>query len=324
MFKKIAPLLLPAILLAGCKTTETNEEVILTKEERKVAMEHNRPPHQFGYAVYPAEGGIAIKATPRLHPKHVATCDFEVIDIPLLKATGSSSRTKMNVMLDTSSQVSWIEFNKAEEFNAFFLKLDDNFIPYRNTMVAGPVNAYAAAITQIRFDQLFMEDIAVFVRMAKNTLGPLARGIEKPQIDAILGYDMLKNFEFIRFDYQKQQVILSSTDPYTPNQDRLIGEADIIGDNYNVGLLVYGAVNGIQKVPMLLDFAGSYHFRLADAKLATTEQLSIGSIVAIDVPTITGAYPDKFPRVGNMILKKYLVTVCPRARKVYFELPAEK
>jgi hypothetical protein len=149
----------------------------------------------------------------------------------------------------------------------------------------------------------------------------LNRGIKDPQVHAVLGYDMLKSFEFIQFDTRGKKVTLSATDPYTPSAGRLIGEALLINNALNTGLIIKGAIDG-KEMPIMLDFAGNYYFRRGDVSTPTTELVSLGSnVVYLDAPTITGTFTDKMPRAGNMMLEKYLVTVCPRKGVVYFERP---
>jgi hypothetical protein len=171
MLKKTVPFLLLTALLAGCVSTNSgNEEIILTQEEKENALKHTKAPQQANYTVYEVQGGLAIKAEPRVHPNHMAELSYQAENAPVVKAEGISSRNKLNVLIDPSSAESWMEFNKAEDLNAYFLKLDDTYIPYRSTITTG-AEAYAATISQLRFDQFIMDDVAVFVRKARNSMG---------------------------------------------------------------------------------------------------------------------------------------------------------
>lgn len=321
MFKKIVPLLLLTALLAGCVSTNSgNEEVILTQEENENALKHVKTPQQANYGVYNLQGSLAIKAEPRLHPNHMVELLYQAKDAPVVKAEGKSSRNKLNVLIDPASAESWMEFNKAEELNAYFLELDGVYIPYRNSITTG-VDAFAATISQLRFNQFIMDDIAVFVRMARNSLGTASRGIKDPQVHAVLGYDMLKGFEYIQFNIREGKITLSATTPYTPSAGRLIGTANIINRTFNTGLIIKGAIEGTET-PIMLDFVGSYYFRRSEGSAPETEQVALGDkVVYLDAPTITGTFTDQMPRAGNLMLEKYLITVCPRKGIVYFERP---
>lgn len=319
---KLLTFLILAALISGCASTRNKDEVLLSKEEVEKALSETRPPFQFRYAVYPSGNGIAMRATPRLHPNHMASVDFLQGDFPIVQVEGKASRMKMNTMLDTSSAVSWLEFGKAEEFKAIFLGLDGQTIPYRGSTYLGQAEAYVAVVTQLRFDQLFIEDVAMYVRMAKNSLGPLDRGMKEPHIDAILGYDFMRHFEYIQFDLTEKKVVMSSTDPYTPVESRLIGTAPIASNSPDLGLVVVGSIDG-EEVPVVLDFAGTYFFARSDENINTTTMVGLGEVVYVDAPTILAAEADGLPRAGNMMLSKYIVTICPRAGVVYFERPPQ-
>ncbi|MBN2704663.1 MAG: hypothetical protein JXR23_10680 [Pontiellaceae bacterium] len=324
MLKKTVPFLLLTALLAGCVSTEKGtEETLLTLEEQELALKKTKAPQQANYAVYSLQGTLAVNAEPRLHPNHRAELPYLADRAPVVAAQGKSSRAKLNVLIDPSSAASWIEFNKAQALDAYFLELDGVYIPYPDPVAVG-ADSFAATVSQLRFDLFFMEDVAFFVRMAKNNLGQFSRGIKDPQVHAVLGYDMLKVFEYIQFDAQGKKVVFSATTPYTPNAGRLVGQAQILNNLLNTtanpGLIVKGSIDG-EETPIMLDFAGDYFFRRGDVSTPVTELVSMGEIAQFDVPTISGTFTDLMPRAGNRMLEKYLVTVCPLKGVVYFERP---
>ncbi|MBN2684539.1 MAG: hypothetical protein JXR40_04625 [Pontiellaceae bacterium] len=326
MLKKSVPFLLLTALLAGCVSTKTeSEESIVTLEEQEAALQKTKAPQQqASYTVYTLQGNLAIKAEPHLHPNHKVELSYLAENAPVVEAQGKSSRTKLNVLIDPSSAVSWAEFNTAQALDAYFLELDGVYIPYPNHLAVG-ADSFAATVSQLRFDMFFMEDVAFYVRMAKNDLGPFSRGIKEPQVDAVLGYDMLKVFEYIQFDTRGKKLVLSATTPYTPSPGRLVGQARIMNNALSSavssGLIVKGAIDG-EDMPIMLDFAGNYFFRRGDINTPVTDLVSIGSIAEMDAPTIAGTFSDLMPRVGTRMLEKYLITICPLKGIVYFERPA--
>ncbi len=321
MLKNILYLMAACLLLAGCKSTEPDNtgEILLDKGQVQEALSKARPPQQFGYSVYPTGNGIAMKGKPRLHPRHMATADFTNDYFPVIKVRGSAPRMEMMALVDTAVSESWVEFGTAKEFKTTFLGLDGRTIPYRGKLYIGQAEAYAAVIPQLRIDQLFIEDSPVFVRMALNSMGPLGRGIQDPEINAILGYDLLRNLEFIRFNLLEQTVEFSATTPYSPNESLLIGTANIV-QVPGVGLAVEG---GLSETPtaVVLDFAGNYFLARNDATINTTKMVSLGEVVYVNAPTIVGMTPDGLPRAGQRMLQRYVITICPRMGLVYFERP---
>lgn len=321
MTKKLLSLLAACSLLAGCSTfSKRNKgEMLLNETQIKQALSNAKPPQQFGFSVYPIGNDIAMNGSARLHPRHMATADFENTTSPVINITGSSSRTDMMALIDTSMRESWMEYDTAKKFKATFLGLDGRTIPYRGNLNIGAAPAYAAVVSQMRINQLFIEDTPIFVRMAANSIGPLSRGIQRPNINAVIGYDVLKNFEYIRFNLKKGTVDFSATTPYTPSETSLIGTAGIVKVP-GVGLAVEGTVDS-QKTPIVLDFAGNYFLSRNDVAVNFTRVSSLGEVVFVNQPTIPGMSPDGLPRAGLRMLSSYIVTVCPRTGVVYFERP---
>jgi len=320
MTRKLIFNLILCVLIGGCTgLKQGGGEKLLSEEEIHKALMNSKPPQQFGFNVYPTQGGIAMSGSARLHPRHKADVPFESREMPVIKMGGISSRMSMYALLDPAAAESWMSYDVAKSFRATFLGLDGRFIPYRGPVMSGQADAYAAVVSQMRIDQLFIENAPVYVRMATGSMGPAARGILKPHIGGVIGYEILKNFEYIQFNLLANKIYFSSTVPYTPDENLLIGQAAIVAIP-RLGLAVDGAIDG-QAVPILLDFAGNFEFARTDLNTAVTKQIGLGNVVYLNVPTILVDTVDGYPRAGNLMLRKYIVTICPRAGLVYFEQP---
>jgi hypothetical protein len=311
--------ILAAAMLAGCTTSSDKPPVesFLTEREQKLILAQARPPQHYGFSAFPIDDGIGFRGAARLHPNQMATRDLQKGNMPVVEIRGRSPRNKMNVLLDTSSPHSWLEYANAEALGAIFLGMDDVVIPYRGGYNTGGINAYGGVVTQLRIDQLFMENIPFYIRMAAGSLGPLARGIISPPVDAILGYDNLAQFEYIQFDPMNGKVGFSATIPYVPHDSLVMTEAKIVNQR-NYGLAVEGAIFG-KPTPIILDFGGDYHLARGDARVSSTKQVSIGDVVYRQVPTLLLPINSSPPRAGRKMLEKYVITICPRLGVVYFE-----
>jgi hypothetical protein len=254
-----------------------------------------------------------------VHPLHAASANFIGGNAPVIKVQGKARRMKMNALLDTSSPNSWMEFDRAEEFGAIPLGMNGQVFPYQGGYDTGAVNAFAAVVSQMRIDQLFIEDIPLYVRMAAYSLGPQNRGIFSPGIDGVLGYDVLGVFEYIQLDLKAGTVGFSATSPYTPNENLLMTAARIVSA-VNYGLAVEGAIFD-EPTPIIIDIAGNYHFESSTAESAVTEQVSLGEVVYLNVPTRLPTQRNLPPRAGRLMLEKYIITICPKKGVVYFERP---
>lgn len=320
--KHLSILILSSLALSGCLSTDKDKEPKdspLPQQQQDNYLEKARPPQQFGFSIYPLKGGMAYAGSARLHPNHFASVDMIEDGIPAIKVRGRSSRNKMNMLIDPSSPISWVEFSASQKFGAFFMGINDAVIPYRGGYNTGGVNAFAGVITQVRIDPLFMENVPFYIRMSIGSLGPLARGIREPEIDAILGYDNLKSFEYVQFDLQNNKVSFSATTPYKPQGNLPLHTAKII-KSQSYGLVVRGQVDGGKAGPVVLDLAGNFDFARGDVKVGATRLVQVGDLSFNDAPTLVVPAHDSPPRVGRKLLAPYLVTVCNKDGVVYFEL----
>jgi len=316
IFIKIIPMLFAMTTLSGCLTTENNEEHVLSTMQKNTYLSHTKPPQEFGFSTFPVKGGVSCKGNARLHPNHMAQTKYKN-NLPIITMRGNARRQSINVLLDTSSTSSWIEFLASQEMGALFLGINDKAIPYRGKYNTGKVEAYSAVVRQMRINQLFIENVPLYVRMASDSLGPLARGIHAPKIEMVMGYDTLKNFEFIQFNPKKETIIFSATTPYTPNPNIITHQARIISLRGN-GLMVEGMIDG-QPIPIVLDFAGDYHFARGDQKVNITKEVTLGEVVYKKVPTLLLPAHKAPPRVGRKLLNRYIITICNKEGIVYFE-----
>ena len=320
LLKNSATFVLIGLVLTGCLSNDSkSKDEPLSQTQQDMALSHARPPQQFGFKIFQVEGGINFYGQGRLHPNHFTSADMVEDNIPAIKMRGRSKRNHLVALVDTSSPVSWMEFSTSQKFGAFFMGINDMVLPYRGTYNTGGINAYAAVITQLRIDNLFIEDLPFYIRMSQGSLGPLARGIHKPEIDAILGYDNLSSFEYIQFDLQNNVIHFSASKPYKPNEDRLLDIAKI-SKAPGHGLAIEGQVDE-KETPIILDFAGDFSLARGDVKVATTRSIQLGHLSLPDVPTLILPTHTIPPRIGRKILASYLVTICNREGKVYFEQP---
>ncbi|MEN8254037.1 MAG: hypothetical protein ABFR33_01070 [Verrucomicrobiota bacterium] len=314
----VAILILSSLMLAGCiSKNKEPEDNPISPAQIEMCLSRARPPQQFGFSIFAVEGGIAYAGRGRLHPNHFAYAEMHEENIPVIKMRGRSKRDSMNVLVDTSSPVSWMEFSTSQDFRAFFMGINDEVIPYRGSYNTGGTPAFAAVVTQLRIDTLFIESVPFYIRMAEGSLGPLARGIRKPEVDAVMGYDNLRSFEYIQFDLQNNSIAFSATHPYKPNEALLLEAAKIVAAP-GQGLMIEGMVDE-EITPITLDFAGNYSLARNGIKTGTTRHVELGHMPFDDVPTLVLPTHTAPPRVGRKLLAPYLITICNKEGMVYFE-----
>lgn len=316
--RSLLTLLVASLILSGCMSSKPTVEQPISEARQRSYLEDARTPQQFGFSVYREQKGIGYSGEARLHPHHLTTVDM-LKKVPVIKLRGKSKRNKMKALIDFGSATSWLEFSTSQKFEAKFMGINDMVIPYRGKSNTGGQNAYAGVVTQLRIENVFIENVPFYIRMALHSLGPLARGVQKPQIDAVLGYDNLRIFEYIQVDLRNHTISFSSDIPYIPHEKLLMTTARIINLPGH-GLAIEGSIYG-NPVPVILDFAGDYHFQRGDKKVNTTKQVSLGNIVFRKVPTLVLEPNKSPPRAGRKMLEPYIITICAPLGVVYFERP---
>jgi len=307
------------VALAGCLTTDSQEpqDNPLSRTQQQSWLSRAKPPQQFGFSVYAVKDGVAYSGEARIHPNHFTSAEMKEENIPVIGMRGRSPRTKLNALIDSSSPDSWMEFSVASDFSAYCMGINKNVFPYRGDFNTGGVSAYAGVVSQMRIDNLFIENMPFYVRMSRGSLGPLARGIRKPAVDAIIGYDNLRIFEYIQFDLPANKIRFSATTPYTQLEGMQTETARIVKAPGH-GLAVEGEIDG-QPAPIVLDLAGDYSLARGDVKVSSTSRIRVGGLEFEDVPTLLLPVHVAPPRIGRKLLSSYIITVCNKQGRVYFE-----
>lgn len=312
---------LKQIVLLSCgiaaAAVRADEEFIMPRMQINTYLSHAKPPGHFGLQAVNGADSLTYSGTATIPPRPPTTLSLANAPLPVIRSGSSLESPAVTALIDTSSPVSWMEFATAMKLSAVFLAENGESMRYSGPYNTGDAPAYAAVIPDLQLNTLPISNTPLYVRMAMYSLGPLARGIKNPEIDCVFGYDLLSNFEYIRFDFQRDEIIFSSSTPYAPNQDLLM-TATRITSVKGFGLAVEGGIQGT-PTPIILDVAGSYHFSRGDIKVKVTKQVSIGELVYRNVPTLLLPTHQGPPRAGRNMLENYIVTICPKKSTVYFE-----
>ncbi len=310
--KTILALLLGALLfMAGCKTTETVTKPV-SWSRQQAYLDRIRDPRIYGLSLYNTPSGVQIRGGGRLHPNQAEALEM-LADEPLRPVVDLAGDfgASWPVLLDPGSNRTWFEFNAAQELDARPIgEREPELIRLPDEEVA----ACLAVISSLRFGQLYIENPLLYVRLATGSMGPLARGITEPEIQAVIGWDILKKFEQIRLIYSAGELLLFTTEPYEPDPSQVIAMLPIIK---HAGVcVVSGTVDG-KETMILIDPAG-------DFEIATDGGAAVGSILLGDDLTVDAPAVSESPggtRIGVRLLRKYDVTICPQKGVVYLEHP---
>lgn len=308
------------LLMFGCKTPiYSTTETKLTEIQQQAYLSQAKPARHFGYQVFPISNNeIGMRGNARLHPNHRAVVTMEKNKMPIIEIAGRNYRDPAPALIDTSSPESWMEFSYSQSINTDFLSFRERNFPYRGNYNTGGVPAYAAIAYQLRIGQLFIENMPLYIRMATGSLGMQARNVQSPAIRTVFGYDLLKLFSYVQFNFINGTIDFNTMNPFTPNEKWLLAKTSII-NKQSEGLVIEGALFG-KKTPFVLDLAGDYHLAHANADQLPARQISVGELVFRKVPQTT-LTPRALPRLGRYLFTDLIITICPRAGTVFFERP---
>jgi len=299
------------LLAAGCKTTETKP---VPWKEQSAYMAKVRDPRIYGFSMYQLPGGaLEYRGGSRLHPNQAAILPMKAEDplrpVGILRGNFGLDSP---LLFDFTAASSWLEFDLAQKLGAQPISEGKaQLVKVPGEEIAGCLST----VPSMRFGQLYIERPLVYVRMASGPLGSLARGIEKPELKGVVGWNLLNKFEQIQMDYSGKRVVLSTAEvAYDPDPARVVAKIPLV--KHAGACAVRGTVDGKAGL-VLIDPAGDFEIATDGAAAVSSVQLDAGLVFS--VPAV--AKSPGGTRVGARLLKKYRVTVCPQAGMVYFEKP---
>lgn len=310
MKMKTALFFLSVLLLftAGCKTTETKP---VSWKDQSAYLAKVRDPRIYGFGIYQTPGGVEYRGGCRLHAHQGAVLPMKA-EKPFRPAVAlrRSFGLESTVLLDFSVSSSWLEFDLAQSLGAIPVGEGDA------QLVKLPGEEFGgcpSVIPSLRFKQLFIEHSLVYVRMATGPIGLLARGIEKPELEGVIGWEQLRKLKQIQLDYAKEQVVLSTVETaYAPDPALVVAKIPLV--KHAGACAVRGIVNGKEST-ILIDPAGD--FEMATDSAAAIAAVQLDADLLFSAPAV--AVSPGGIRIGARLLQNYKVTVCPQAGMIYFE-----
>ncbi|MBM4152032.1 MAG: hypothetical protein FJ220_00730 [Kiritimatiellaceae bacterium] len=304
------------LLMAGCKTTEQTPVKPVSWKKQSAYLATVTDPPRYGYSIYQTPNGIRFRDGYRFHPNQGKSFSM-IVENPVRPAIRMVGMFGLQppVLLDFSMSSSWMEFDTAKSLGAIpvsegeaqLIKRPDDEIP-----------ACLSLIPTQRLGTIMVENPLVYVRMANGSLGSIDRGIWEPELKAVVGWELLRNFENIELNYVKKTVTLTTVKmAYRPDPAQVVAQLPLVK---SAGVCaVRGTVDGKSEM-ILIDPAGDFEVATDEAKLVTTVQLSEGLVISN--PGI--AKSPGGTRIGARILQNYRITICPKDGMIYFEKPLEK
>jgi hypothetical protein len=297
------------LLMAGCKTTEETKPV--SWAQQSVYLGKVKDPRYYGYSIYQTPAGIDYRGGSRLHSSQMAelTMDAENPLRPVGALRGQFG-LESPLLFDFTASHSWLEFDLAQSLGARPISEGNAQLV---KMPGDEVLGCLSVVPTLRLGQLYVENPLVYVRMANGSLGSLTRGIDKPALKGVVGWDLLKQFDQIHLDYPgKRMVLLAESDGYNPNPAMVVATVPLM--KHAGACVMRGTVDGHPGM-ILLDPAGD--FDVATDAAAPVSLLQLADGLVFSSPGV--AESPGGVRIGARLLQNYNVTICPKAGLIYFE-----
>ena len=296
------------MLVSGCKTTETAKPV--SWRQQSAYLSKVCDPRLYGLGIYQTPAGVEYRGGGRLHPNQSEALDMLAKEPlrPVVKLRANFG-VEWPVLLDVTSSSSWLGFGPARKLGAQPVGEREA----RLVKLPGEDILNALSVVQaLRLGLLHIERPLIYVRMANGSFGKLARGIESPKIEGVIGWDLLEKFEQIQFCYSEGKVLLFTDKEYQPDPSQVVAQVPLV--RHAGACAVRGMVDGEMRL-VLIDPAGD--FEVATDNAASVSKITLGKGIGFTNPQVADS-PGGI-RIGARLLQKYNVVICPQKNQISFE-----
>jgi hypothetical protein len=317
-------LVLMVSFLAGCASQKAMQITPLSQREQEAFFSRAQDERRFWLTKYESDYGPVFSGAHRVHTDKRAVVEFVTAknsSLPVIEIRLRSGNT-YNAVIDTGSQANWIEFDPANREGLIPIGPPPNrLVP---SHVPDTIVGYLSAASRIVIDNLHVETPLFYVKAAHGPLVGLRREMALEEAPIFLGADFIRAFHFVQFDFSKRTIFFSTTNPYTPDPDRLIATVPL--RSYYGILAIEGWMDGIET-PFLLDSIGTYELATNLDLGPLVSQLTIDDLVVRNVAHVPISTQNlelqDVPRIGRGILERFVVTIDTRNRRIFFERPIE-
>jgi hypothetical protein len=307
----------------GCTTKKPQRDSYPTVNEVSARLKNLEDPDKYWIKVYRTKTGPRFIDANRTHINQEEETSFitsKRVNLPVIDASVRKNQN-LAALIDTMSEKNWIDFYTANKFNVLTLGPDTPYF-IQPKHVKDPLESVIGLIPKFRIGSLHIESVIANIRPQNMTLGPLGRGIDRPDPEMVLGHDFLKAFSIVQLDFLEQKVRLSVSSTYQPSPEHII--AALPFEYGPRGILVNGALEHYRG-NIAIDVAGDYELAIPYPERPVETQLILDGLVRRSIPVTDsltlGFGADSIPSIGQKMMHDLIVTIDNRAKKIYFELP---
>jgi hypothetical protein len=310
--------LLATLAVAGCRTT--------TEPDPNAAVErftrNARPPRDFAVSIYQDDSrqwvvvnGNRVRPGQRLQSSFISPPGMT---LPLISAEGP--RGPVSVLIDPGAPRSWTAMDRQAQLD--LRPIAPPVLLQDPVHVVDNRQGVLCLAPLLKIDRTEIEALLLYARPVPGSLWPISRNALANNAAAVLGFDFLRVFSWIQWDFQGRMIVASSTDIYQPDPARLVATLPL--EARAEAMTTRALLDGKPKT-VVLDLAGDYEVAMDDPPMALIRQLTMDNAVLRDVRATAakdlGLGRTELVRLGLRLLSRFTVTLDNHSNQIYLEIP---
>ena len=306
---------------AGCQSAGPRPQ---TGEDREILryLRSGQSPQSLSLTVYQdqSERWLVVNGT-RVAPYQQAHLSFaSPAGSPIAQLNVVGPKGEVQALVDPSSPRSWtcMAFAKA-------LKLTPVNPP---SLVETPVHVIDArggvlsVCPELLMDRLQVKSVLLYARTGPATLWPVSRSALARDAKLVLGYDFLRSFSWVQWDFEGRMWTASTSEPYAPDAESVVATLPL--EAGADGLTVRAIVDSKPR-QIVLDLAGDYEMAMDSPPMELIRQVTLDDLVlrgvrAVSTQDLGLGRPD-IARLGLRLLSRFQITLDLHRNVVHLEIP---
>jgi len=313
---------LALISLASCITSKPPRPEPLSGHDLQIFMSNSRDPEMSGVELIRGSEGVFARNVYKIRSSRKVLLKFRSprkSALPVVKVEPRSGGG-CDMLIDTSSRKSWIEFEQAEDFE--LVPIGPRPERYKATHLRDSINGILTMAPYLRFRKMLISDALLYVRADHATLWPISRSHDDPEVEAVMGCGMMKAFAFIVINYKDREVMLFGEDEYPVNRLDFLTSLPIEWEN---GAIAVDALLDGKRQKVFIDTGGDYALARPAGDTSPCKHLFLGDVAVID-PELAdskqlGIDLRDIPSIGGRILKNYVLVIDMARQEIHLQQP---
>lgn len=321
-----------AAVLAGChgpgamQTTPDGKPVSgLAMSEREVQAFIRRAvdPREFAISVALDANNIPLFVNAN-RPRPGLTAVAPIVSppysrLPLIE--GEAAGRPVRILIDPTSSANWTSLDRARLFG--LMPIGPPLVYGLPEHVPDTVRGGLCVAPSLGIDVMSIDAVLFYARAMRGPLWPLSRSAEAHEADMILGWNFLRAFEYVRWDFPSRMIEFSTRSAGDQEDGRVLARLPL-EKGYDA-MVVKGTVDG-KTLPLLIDLAGDFELAQDEAPSAPIRQISLGDVVLRNVRCATirelGLGFPGLARLGLRAIGRFSLVLENHQNELWIETPS--